>query len=167
MACQISGSDGRLIAKATRVGSLYYLDCEVCQHTSVTRQDSNTLWHQRFGHLNERSLQKLARDNMVKGLDFNHTKDIDFCVRRASRENTRRVHFLPVGAVEPNNHWILSTVTCVERSMHIPWVELSIFSPSSTTALISRGCTCSNKRMRFLTVFCVGKHSLKSQVEGS
>ena len=77
--CQISGSDGRLIAKATRVGSLYYLDCEVCQHTSVTRQDSNTLWHQRFGHLNERSLQKLARDNMVKGLDFNHTKDIDFC----------------------------------------------------------------------------------------
>ena len=35
--CQISGSHGRLIAKATRVGSLYYLDCEVCQHTSITR----------------------------------------------------------------------------------------------------------------------------------
>ena len=77
--CQIRGSDRRLIANATRVGSLYYLDCEVGQHTSITRQDSNTLWHQRFGHLNERSLQKLARDEMVKGLDFSYTKENDFC----------------------------------------------------------------------------------------
>ena len=77
--CQISGSDGRLITKATRVGSLYYLNYEVSQHTSVTRQDSNTLWHQQFRHINKRSLQKLARDDMVKGLNFNYTKDIDFC----------------------------------------------------------------------------------------
>ena len=66
-----------MVAKATRVGSLYYLDCEVDQHASVAQQDS--LWHERYGHLNMKSLQKLVRDDLVKGFNFNHTKDLNFC----------------------------------------------------------------------------------------
>ena len=78
--CLIFGSERRLVAKATRVGSLYYLDCEIDQRASVTQQQSKeVLWHQRYGHLNVQSLQKLARQNLVKGLDLDHTKDIDFC----------------------------------------------------------------------------------------
>ena len=73
--CQIVGSDGRLIAKATRVGSLYYLDCEIDQRAGVAQESKEVLWHQRYGHLNTQSLQKLARDNLVKGLDFNHTNN--------------------------------------------------------------------------------------------
>ena len=75
--CHIVASDGRVVAKATRVRSLYYLDCEVDQHASVAQQDS--LWHERYGHLNMKSLQKLVRDDLVKGFNFNHTKDLNFC----------------------------------------------------------------------------------------
>ena len=43
--CQIRGSDRRLIANATRVGSLYYLDCEVGQHTSIIRHLKSSVDH--------------------------------------------------------------------------------------------------------------------------
>ena len=56
-----------------------YLDCKIDQRASVTQQSKEVLWHQRYSHLNVQSLQKLARQNLVKGLDLDHTKDIDFC----------------------------------------------------------------------------------------
>ena len=89
--CDIVGSGRRLVAKATRVGSLYYLDCEIDQHTSVAQGSKEVLWHQRYGHLNVQSLQKLSRNNLVNGLDFNHTKDIKFCETCVRGKQTKSV----------------------------------------------------------------------------
>ena len=76
--CQILGKNSKVIAAATRVGSLYYLDCLVKQQVSVA-QCKEVLWHRRYGHLGTQNLQKLARDKLVDNFDFDASKDIDFC----------------------------------------------------------------------------------------
>lgn len=77
--CYIVRPGQRLVARGTTVGSLYYLDCDIDYHASVAQETKETRWHQRFGHLNMQSLQKLARDNLVTGFNFNHTKEAGFC----------------------------------------------------------------------------------------
>ena len=37
------------------------------------------IWHQYFGHLGAKNLQKRARDQLVTGLHYDVTKDINFC----------------------------------------------------------------------------------------
>lgn len=76
--CQILGKSCKVIAAATRVGSLYYLDCVVKPQVNVA-QCKEVLWHRRYGHLGTQNLQKLARDKLVDNFDFDTSKDIDFC----------------------------------------------------------------------------------------
>ena len=80
-----------MVAKATRVGSLYYLDCDIDPNACVAQASKEVLWHQRYGHLNVQSLQKLSRNNLVEGLDFNHTKDIEFCETCVRSKQTKSV----------------------------------------------------------------------------
>ena len=81
--CKILDENKKLIAVATRAGDLYYLNC--CpgfQRSHVTVDKSETMediWHQRFGHLGARNLQRLAKHGMVDGFDFDATKQIKFC----------------------------------------------------------------------------------------
>ena len=78
--CKILNSDNKLIAKANKVGSLYYLDCEVDEQATVARNESKeSLWHRRYGHLGTQSLRKLARDDLVSGLDCNFSNEVSFC----------------------------------------------------------------------------------------
>uniref|UniRef100_A0A1X7VSJ8 Integrase catalytic domain-containing protein n=1 Tax=Amphimedon queenslandica TaxID=400682 RepID=A0A1X7VSJ8_AMPQE len=37
------------------------------------------LWHQRYGHLNQKSLQKLAKDDLVEDFDFSSLGHTQFC----------------------------------------------------------------------------------------
>ena len=37
------------------------------------------IWHQRFGHLNEKSLHTLASQQLVNDFDYNVSKQIPFC----------------------------------------------------------------------------------------
>ena len=57
----------------------------------VARSDSlSKLWHERFSHLNYRSLQQLCKDNMVTGLPMVSCKDgvCSSCVlRKHHRDN--------------------------------------------------------------------------------
>ena len=76
--CQIQDRDGKLVAMASRAGSLYYLDCQ-SDHQQVHVATKEDVWHRRFGHLGARSLQKLARDELVEGLDYDPKKEISFC----------------------------------------------------------------------------------------
>ena len=76
--CQILGKNDRVIAAATRVGSLYYLDCQAKQQVNAA-QCKEVLWHRRYGHLGTQSLQKLARDKLVDNFDFDFLKEVDFC----------------------------------------------------------------------------------------
>ena len=62
--CQILGKNCTVIATATRVGSLYYLNCQVKQQVNAV-QYKEELWHRRYRHLSTQSLQKLARDKLI------------------------------------------------------------------------------------------------------
>jgi len=37
------------------------------------------IWHRRFGHLRERSLQKLAKEKLVDGFNFDSSREISYC----------------------------------------------------------------------------------------
>ena len=80
--CQITATGGRVVAIASRVGSLYYLDRKVAECASVAEQSLRSkaaLWHQRYGHLNMQSLQKLLRNKLVEGLDGDNLNGLNFC----------------------------------------------------------------------------------------
>ena len=72
------GKNDRVIAAATRVGSLYYLDCQAKQQVNAA-QCKEVLWHRQYGYLGTQSLQKLARDKLVDNFDFDFLKEVDFC----------------------------------------------------------------------------------------
>ena len=84
--CRIFGTNKKLIAAATRVGSLYYLDCrsrtgsqEVNAAKNQAQEMKENVWHRRFGHLGVRNLQKLAKNKLVDGFDYDTSKEIGFC----------------------------------------------------------------------------------------
>ena len=66
----IVDDQGELVAMASKTGSLYYLNCEPLakpQINAVSDAANEKLWHRRFGHLSERSLHKLVKDELVSG----------------------------------------------------------------------------------------------------
>lgn len=79
--CEILNGDNKVIAFATKVGNLFYL--EVCRNPQqlnvVEKERKERLWHRRYGHLSEHSLQKLAKKELVEQFDYDATNDIGFC----------------------------------------------------------------------------------------
>lgn len=78
----ILDDQGELVAMASKTGSLYFLNCEPLakpQINAVSNVANEKLWHRRFGHLSEKSLHKLAKDELVSGLDYDISSEIDFC----------------------------------------------------------------------------------------
>ena len=71
-----------MVAKATKVGSLYQLDHEPNHEQASFADKSDTkedIWHRRFGYLGISSLQKLAREQLADGFDFDATRKLTFC----------------------------------------------------------------------------------------
>ena len=79
--CEILNGDNKVIAFATRVGNLYCL--EFCRRTQqlnvVEKEGKERLWHRRYGHLGEQSLQKLAKKKLVDRFDYDMTSNVGFC----------------------------------------------------------------------------------------
>ena len=72
----------QMVAKATKVGSLYKLDCKPNHERASLAEKSDSkedIWHKRFGHLGAGSLQKLSRDGLVDGFDFDASQKLTFC----------------------------------------------------------------------------------------
>ena len=74
--CEFQNESGDLIAVGLRRWNLYYLEFV---RASGSEESANTaqvnkerLWHRRLGHLNQQSMQKLARKELISGnqLDF-------------------------------------------------------------------------------------------------
>ena len=81
---QILDENEKLVAKASRVGALYYLNCQSShqQTCAAKAEDQNTkenLWHRRYGHLGTKGLQQLAREKLVDGFDYDPQSKVDFC----------------------------------------------------------------------------------------
>ena len=76
---------GKIISTATKFRNLYYLNFEekqVSAHAARTCSNNDTreeIWHRRYGHVGAKNLQKLVREIMVNGLDFDVTKVLNFC----------------------------------------------------------------------------------------
>ena len=83
--CQIVDWKDMVVALGDKKGNLYYLSCQKAKvkiHVSDARLNDKSkefIWHQRFGHLNERSLRTLASMQLVYGLDYNASKQLPFC----------------------------------------------------------------------------------------
>ena len=84
--CNIINKNSKIIAAATKIGDLYFLNC-INDDTAYTVQNNKfdsrskmvTLWHRRFGHLGENNLKNLLKNNLVTGLDFDIHDNLDFC----------------------------------------------------------------------------------------
>ena len=80
--CRITDTEDRLIAVATRIGSLYYLDCESVDQSNTAENNNfatEDLWHRRYGHLGAHSLKKLAHDKLVEGFNYDASRKLSFC----------------------------------------------------------------------------------------
>ena len=65
-------SSGSLIlVKGTKMNGLYILDCSIvialASMASQTPHDKIKLWHLRLGHVNERGLVELEKQNLLNG----------------------------------------------------------------------------------------------------
>lgn len=78
--CEILDANQKMIGRGIKCGSLYYLDCQARLEAHATLKGTReSLWHRRYGHLGVQSLQKLAREGLVKGLTYNPSKGVEFC----------------------------------------------------------------------------------------
>ena len=81
-ASYILDKNHKMVAKATKVGSLYQLDHKPNNERASVANQTETkedVWHKRYGHLGISSLQKLANENLVDGFDFSLSQDLTFC----------------------------------------------------------------------------------------
>ena len=80
--CEFSNEHGQITAFATKQSSLYHLElCRKSQESvyAVQKESKERLWHRRFGHLNEQSLQKLMKKKLVNQLDYDISRKVGIC----------------------------------------------------------------------------------------
>ena len=83
--CHLLDEKRNVAATGSKVGNMYYLNCideQGITHTATicsSGDKKEEIWHQRFGNLVMKNLQKRATDQLVNGLDYNLIKDIKFC----------------------------------------------------------------------------------------
>ena len=83
--CKIIDSTGTVLGSGKLKGKRFVLDAvksheNVHQVKSAQIQNSEELWHQRFGHLGKNNLRLLQERKLVKGMNFVHAKDQEICV---------------------------------------------------------------------------------------
>ncbi len=81
--CEIMTEDGVIVATGVCEGSLYCLALEE-EHVNIAAD----IWHKRYGHLSQQSLEKLKERNMVTGMNFAPSK-LSFCNACAEGKSSR------------------------------------------------------------------------------
>ena len=81
--CQVL-DNGNLVGIGTKFGELFYLNCNKMRPSSYVtgtqaQQSVEDTWHHRYGHLGSRNLEKLAKDKLVNGFNYDPSRDISFC----------------------------------------------------------------------------------------
>ena len=82
--CDILDSNKTVITVATRVGSLYHLNCQADNEqinaaVNKSKETKEDTWHRRYGHLGVRNQQKLAEEKLVDDFDFNSSREPSLC----------------------------------------------------------------------------------------
>ncbi|GJR32020.1 putative ribonuclease H-like domain-containing protein [Tanacetum coccineum] len=91
--CLVMGKDFKLdddthvLLRTTRQQNMYSIDLKnIVPHKNLTcliakaSEDESMLWHRRLGHLNFKTMNKLVRNNLVKGLPSKSFENIHTCV---------------------------------------------------------------------------------------
>ena len=82
--CVIRDKSRKISGSGTLQNNLYVLDVneknEKFHHVNLASNEYlEDLWHQRFGHLSRNNLRLLRDQKLVSGMDFQSTKESDFC----------------------------------------------------------------------------------------
>ena len=81
--CQIVNKSNKIIAVATKTGSLYYLEYNELkknqQLTVIEKESKERLWHHCYGHLGEQNLKKVAGKRLVHSYNYDVSTEISFC----------------------------------------------------------------------------------------
>ena len=87
--CNIIDNKFGVIATATKCRNLYYLNCTGSNlsvkenHTAMksasTDRTKESIWHRRYGHLGARNLERIAKEQLVHGFDYEPKKESSFC----------------------------------------------------------------------------------------
>ena len=102
-----------------------------------TKESVEYIWHCRFGHLGSRNLEKLAKDKLVCGFNY----ELVFFVNPALMAKFIKSHFQLLGSQEQTSHLSLFTVMFVVRfGTHLS-VDVIIFLPLLMTILGMCGYT--------------------------
>ena len=105
--CKFINNKSTVVATGEKRNGLFHLNCvpktpvnAMCT-VSADRNDKEVTWHSRFAHLGHKNLSKLSDENMVTGLDYNSTKDHEFCKPCAEGKH-HRTKFPKVGGTRAN-----------------------------------------------------------------
>ncbi|GKE08777.1 putative ribonuclease H-like domain-containing protein [Tanacetum coccineum] len=79
--------ESQILVKVPRKNNMYSVDMKniipkeslTCLVTKATL-DESMLWHRRLGHINFKNINKLVKDNLVRGLPTKHFKNDQTCV---------------------------------------------------------------------------------------
>ena len=111
--CYILDKRHKMIAKAAKMEKLYKLKCKTIHEHAGIATISKDVWHKQFRQLGVGSLQRLSRDRLADGFDYDVSQQLTFC-ETCPQGKQHRTQF-------PSSHWSedellgLSTVMCVEK----------------------------------------------------
>ena len=87
--CNIIDNKFGVTGTATKYGNLYYLNCAGSNlsakenHTAMkcasTDRTKESIWYRRYGHLGARNLERIAKEQLVDGFDYEPKKESSFC----------------------------------------------------------------------------------------
>jgi hypothetical protein len=150
---------------------LYYLDMNIVTPVCLTARvgDITWRWHKRFGHLNFRSLRKLCRGEMVKGLpEIDHIEQVcEDCVlakqKRASfpraakfraKDQLELVHADLCGPITPptptGNAYFLLLVDDMSRYMWLTLLRSKADAPMTIMSFQAKVERETGKKMKVL-----------------
>ena len=87
--CNIIDNKFGVIATATKCRNLYYLNCagsnlsvkenHIAMKCTSTDRTKESIWHRRYGHIEARNLERIAREQLVDGFDYEPKRESNFC----------------------------------------------------------------------------------------
>ncbi|GJX59778.1 putative ribonuclease H-like domain-containing protein, partial [Tanacetum coccineum] len=88
--------ESQVLLKVPRKNNMYNVDMKnIVPKESLTclvakaTLDESMLWHRRLGHVNFKTINKLVKDNLVKGLPIKHFENDQTCVACLKGNNTK------------------------------------------------------------------------------
>ena len=92
--CTILNSSGVEVGSGKLQGKLFSLNANI-QHTheaKIANQQTEEIWHKRYGHLSQNNLRSLQNNNLVKGMSFKIDEGIkgpcDACLKGKQSRNS-------------------------------------------------------------------------------